>query len=522
VITLLSRGNRAPKAPMNGRRRAVVVGSAVIVLAGLGVGLTSVVNLLMNNAATCMNRGVTVMMHGVGGQCVGVTDGSYPLDPGSKTMAHLENEIAAEDQRVTRSGSGYLSVAYLMPISTTGGVEPINSVIEQLAGAYAEQRASNNAAWAARAAGTASAVPPIQLLIATSGTDAAGYKTTVKVIETDAATQHLVAVAGIGVSLDSTVDEVKQLTGGGIPVIGGSITSDKFNNIPDMVRASPSNSVQVKAILDFIKPQAGTAVLVEDVNQTDSYDRTLVTAFKASYLGQIVDTELYDTTHDIAPDSSGAQLVAGKIALMPPNICRYKGSVVLFAGRGRDLGTLLDDLGQHCQGQAIKIVTGDDVVDMIKTSSVEYALAHGITLEYAGDANPHEWDKGTTPLDEEGRQAFRTFSQAFGGLSPAISINDGNAMMGYDAMLTTISAIGLAGANPAPNAVGQMLGALHGAQAVPGVSGPINLSTSYQGAGSQGSNPVGKVVPILRLNSNWTTSFVHLEQPLSDRPSASR
>jgi hypothetical protein len=86
--------------------------------------------------------------------------------------------------------------------------------------------------------------------------------------------------------------------------------------------------------------------------------------------------------------------------------------------------------------------------------------------------------------------------------------------MGYDAILTCISAIHLAGeANPAAVTVGgvsQELSALQGSRTVYGASGPIDLSGIY--SGGQGSNPVSKVVPILRLSIGGTVTFVDLQQ----------
>jgi hypothetical protein len=86
-------------------------------------------------------------------------------------------------------------------------------------------------------------------------------------------------------------------------------------------------------------------------------------------------------------------------------------------------------------------------------------------------------------------------------------------MMGYDAMLTSISAIRLAGTAPSRTAVIEELSALQGSRTVLGASGPIDLSASYQCPGCQGSNPVGKVIPILLLSPNGTIDFVQREQP---------
>jgi hypothetical protein len=59
--------------------------------------------------------------------------------------------------------------------------------------------------------------------------------------------------------------------------------------------------------------------------------------------------------------------------------------------------------------------------------------------------------------------------------------------------------------------VSQDLNAIQGSRVVLGASGPIRLSAIYQGRNDQGSNPVGKVIPILRMLANGTVQFVKLE-----------
>jgi Periplasmic binding protein len=494
VTTMLSRPKK--KAPMARRRLLTYIGCAVILLAGAGVGLTKLAEYIGNVRATCVNQGVTVILHDTAGQCVGVTDGLYQFDRDDKDLVGVEKEISAEDQWVRNTGLRYVSVAYLLPISAAVGVEPINVAIEQLAGAYARQHFYNH---------SGNSAPLIQLLIASNGTDAAGHQITVNEIETDVTSQHLVAVAGVGVSLNSTIYEVKQLTRDNIPVFGGNVTSDEFDNIPNMVRVAPSNQTDVHAMLDYIaQAHTATATLVWDSNQTDSYAATLVKGFRAGYHGRLADTESYDSIGDSGLSSAAAQQVKSSIGDMVTNICANAGSVVLFAGRGRDLATLVEDLSQHCD-KPITIVTGDDASEMNITPALGKALSQGITLKYTGEANPTEWVGGNSAIDLNGRKAFSTFSTAFSRQLPYASDTDGNAMMGYDAMMTAIAAIDLAGVNPGPIDVDRKLGALHGSLAVPGASGPINLF-----AGS--SNPVGKVVPIMQLKPDGA-HFLIFEQP---------
>jgi hypothetical protein len=506
-------------AKMPRRRVWAIVIAAVLGLAGIGVGLGAYVHYQADANATCMNQGATIVTHaGPGGECVGITDGSFHFDPANAELTAVENMIRQEDQRVTAPGSPYASVAYLMPVSATGGVEPIQTLAAQLEGAYALQYYANRN----DIQGSGSA-PKIRLLIASSGTQGDGWRTAVQDIARARVSQHLVAVAGLGVSISSTMDEVRALTGDGIPVIGSSITADTFDNIKNLVRVSPSNTEEVSALLSFIKPVARTAVLVEDTNPTDSYDTTLVQEFTQGFPDArhaIVDREIYDTAGDPGGSSEAALEVANRIGQMPSDICLAKAGVVLFAGRGRDLATLLGDLADRpCLTQPVTVVTGDDVTDMVVTSRVRQGLASGVTLYYAGNANPDEWSGGSTrtAVSQDG-QGFPGFDAIFTHLFPTASLGDGNAMMGYDAMLTASYAIRLTDTlDPTPGGVIDELSALHGTRVVYGASGPIVLFANYQKNGT-GSNPVGKPIPILRLEPDGSVRFVQLDWPDGQPP----
>jgi hypothetical protein len=394
-----------------------------------------------------------------------------------------------------------------MPISTTGaGVDPIQSVIEQLEGAYAAQWYANRHDVAN--AGTA---PLIQLLIANSGTQAAGYGMADPDIRADVeGGQHLVAVAGIGVSLDSTLAEVTDLTdnGRGIPVFASSITSDAFDNIDGLVRVSPSNRDEVRALLRYVMPKASSAILVEDMNSGDIYLTSLADGFTDQFTGadhKIGDTLTYTTAGETSPTDVVAQNAADRIASMPADICLYygKGSVVLFAGRSGELATLLNDFADEpCPGHQITIVTGDDVANMPVSANVTKALESGVTLQYVGETNPQEWNPALGPVSTPEKLGFEQFSTAFTSAFPASDENDGNAMTGYDDILTSVAAIRLAADRisglPNPAGVTEEENGVQGLHTLYGAGGPIQLSGVYTPGGS-GSNPVNKVIPILQL-----------------------
>jgi hypothetical protein len=502
------------KARRNRRRIWAIATSAAVGLAGIGAGAGAYVHYQLDANSTCMNDGATIVTHyGRSGECVGITDGAYRFDP---ALRDVEQKIRNENKHVAHDGLSYVSVAYLMPISAHGGVLPVSTVTEQLEGAYAAQRNANNHS------------PQIQLLIASDGLNGAAWGTVVPAIERAVTSQHLVAVAGLGVSLPSTMHAILKLTQH-IPVIGSSITSDTFDSIPGFVRISPSNHEEGAAALSFINlMKVRTAFLLEDTNRGDSYSVTLRSEFsKFSDAAQTtIPTESYNSYGDSGPTSAAAQTVGQAIESAVGNICQVKPDVVLFAGRGRDLATLLSDLAHRtaCPGQRITILTGDDVTDMPHTPGVREGLSSGVRLFYAGSANPGVWSSqsiGNSPAVQAGRHGFMVFRAAFTRYFPHVSFDDGSAMMGYDATLTAESAIQLArDLHPTPSAVAGELSALQYSHVVLGATGPISLPADY--TSSTGSNPFDKPIPILQFLANGNVRFVKLDwsqsQSLSSCP----
>ena len=63
------------------RRKVIITACAVVALSGCGYGVTSLASYLVTAHDTCMNAGPTVVMHeGAAGECVGISDGSYPFE----------------------------------------------------------------------------------------------------------------------------------------------------------------------------------------------------------------------------------------------------------------------------------------------------------------------------------------------------------------------------------------------------------------------------------------------------------
>jgi len=391
---------------MTRRRIAALGATTALVLAGCGYGVDRAVNHVDNDHAaqarlaeitreTCMNQGATyVMWEGAGSarECVGLTDGSFAFVKHNPAMALVLAKIKAEDKLVrqqVKAGARYVTIAYLLPISATGGVEPVKTVIEQLEGAYTAQYYANR------------------------------------------------------------------------------------NNVEE-----------------------GTRPLVQLLVASGPFH--------------------YDTSGEIKPSDDVGQNVDTSIGAITNQICTSSPHLVLFAGRGRELAELLTDLQtRSCQTKPIEIVSGSDVINMPPVAisrNVSIGLGN-VTVYYSGEANPGEWMRGSGSIFNAGKQGFDQFQQAFNSHFPGVVITDGNAMIGYDATYTGISAIRLAGATKeSPGTVASKLSLLQGADQVLGATGPISLSANYL-QNKMAGNPVDKAVPILQ----WTPGgikFVRLEYPL--------
>ncbi|MFI0937593.1 ABC transporter substrate-binding protein [Streptomyces sp. NPDC021020] len=503
--------------PVAARRFLAAV--SVLALAAVAYGVYVPVDHWLNKP--CMRKGATsVTHHGSGGECVGVTDGAYLFHPSLKPA---EDAIRAENEQVRKAyPADYVSVVLLLPISADkGSILSMPNALEQLQGAYAAQHYANRNSVQGNA-------PHIQLLIGSDGYQANGWQPAVAEIERDRG-RHIAAVTGFGLSLAGTESAIRDLTAHNIASFGATLTSDSYSNIKGFVRVSPSNVDNMAAALSYVQKDFTRAVLVEDGNADDSYDVTLVSGFKkfSAIKGhQIVGVEPYDTSERDRDGQSAQERrrhqteVATRISQMTTNICAEQPAVVLFAGRGQDLGVLVHAFSDACLDKQIRIVSGDDTTNLPDSPQLRKDLASGhVTVDYAGVAHPGEWaataghDPGHGPEQQDGAQGYARFQRTFQQLFPKGYLGDGNAMMAYDATLTATTAIRLTHqAQPLPDAVVNELGALQGEYAVLGASGPIQFTANYL-TSRTGSNPVGKPIPIIRLTAQGNPRVLTVKWP---------
>jgi len=132
------------------------------------------------------------------------------------------------------------------------------------------------------------------------------------------------------------------------------------------------------------------------------------------------------------------------------------------------------------------------------------SLSKKVSVKYPAQAHPKSWEESPESFLSAAPEQFKSnFNTRF----PGETFEDGTAIIGYDAIVTTVTAIrGREGTiNNKPDLVSQEFNRMHGKGAVAGASGWISLDD--HGA------PVNKAVVILEVKPDGTREFVKLSAP---------
>lgn len=487
----LSRVIHIPTSPLRPWRIAAM--GALLLVVGGTIGFYVVLPKLQYCAAG---------VHRHDGECVGVTDGSFIYDSSLATVEKLiHDENAWVDDQRDRRGSNeqvatHVSIAYMAPmtgLSSNTDDYTYEQVRHELEGAYVAQLRANHPS--TTEGSDDQQRPLIRLLLANSGEGGRHWQTAVEEIkQRRGAPDYLVAVAGLGHSVDLAKQAINRLSENRIGMVGSVITADDFSKITGFVRAAPTNSREVAAGMDYAKRQLHPtrAVLVKNGNRGDRYTDTLADQFErvaGASVPVIAEAELY------LSNLSGVSNVFQPITA---NICYKHPDLIYFAGRAAALRDFLIALGDRaCKDLPINIVSGDDA-SSINGNAVKASLNSGLSLFYTALAHPDDWAEHPSP-------SSTTFKQLFAGKFTHDSLADGGAIMAFDAVWTCVKAIKLASGQPADNPPGaedviQFLYQLHDLNAVQGASGVISI-------GADG-NPKNKTVIILRLEKDGTVKYI--------------
>lgn len=436
---------------------------------------------------------------GPGGECVGVTDGRYAF---TDNLAEVSRLVLKENRAVEReqekNGTPYVSIVYLMPMMPDEkDSNTVDSLRHELQGAYAAQYDANHRF-------RDGDVPRIKLLLGNSGTSTEQRTAALEEIRKRIEPDRVVAVAGLGTSTDATREMTEKITanpedgGLGLGAVGAVLTADTFDKVEGLVRAAPTNADEAAAAAAFLesKEYADKRVLVvQDAKPDDQYTRTLSKAFLKALpqKRRFARVEQYDSSQEGAATSFKALMA---------NLCTYKPDVVYFAGRGVDLPKFLAPLRNRiCDDRPLTVFAGDDVSQSPQAAGFDEILETlrkgNVELLYTGLAHPDAWKLEEDVYPSEGAfGAGGTYRKTF----RHDQLDDGQAIMGHDAVVTAVSAARLDAGGPGANrkVTGSMIiqrwKSLHGVHAVAGASGLISLQNN--------GSPERKAVPVIEIRAD--------------------
>ncbi|MEU7136755.1 protein kinase [Streptomyces sp. NPDC046261] len=499
-----------------GGRRGRALAAALVVLAALvaqGDAPQSAVSL----GGTGCAEGLRSIGQGRTRTCVGLLAGTSgasrssshssrsPGIPGTPdgNLAPVLARIYTENRRVAAAaaepgGRPFASIVYLTPI-TAGydGAGMMESVRHDLEGAYIAQRRANHDP-------APKAAARIRLLFAQTGGTAEQRQYTVGQVLRRQRAERIVAAVGLGGSTASSQDMIGELTAGGLPAFGSVLTADSWAGTPGLVRVAPANADQAAAAVRFLSTgehAAARVLLVQDVAAGDQYTSTLGTQFRARLpAARLVEGEpkLFDSSQPGQADTFRAQLAG---------LCAARPDVVYFAGRGTSLPAFLTALTDRpCRERPLTVLSGDDTTQVTRTDgfgSKELAVAlrtGRIDLVYTGLAHPGAWDVAPTAFAPEAVAPFR--DGAFAAAFPDSDLDDGRAIMMYDALRTATRAVrnSPAVSDPTATDVYRTLSTLHEGKGLPGASGWIMI-------GGDGG-PRDKAIPVIRIKPDGRTTTI--------------
>ncbi|MFI6924159.1 hypothetical protein ACIBIZ_29760 [Nonomuraea spiralis] len=415
-----------------------------------------------------------------------LTDDSDAFGP---DLAPVMSRIAAENAEVDRNHPGeYVTVVAMFPMTGSQTDISLNreSIRHGLEGIHLAQ------VWRNR---QPSSPPYVKVLVGSDGPD--DWEPTVEAVKARTGDEHIVAVTGLGASTGNTRSTVASLSASRYAMVSAVITSDELAGFPGLARVAPLNSEQAQAGVVHARKvnPALKAVVVKDLNQADSYVKTLA----RSYTGALNGGErVIELSFDSSTRFSGTVL-----DVIAERVCNSGANTVLYAGRSEQLPALMQALSQRdrCVGGGVTVVTGDDAAEISHKVDMSIWGDTRIRLFYTALAHPASLAQRDGPVLAAIRARFAGGDpDSFQSMFPHESLDDGMAIMHHDAMfvaLETAKAFAREPDVPSPQDMANML--TSGTIAVDGASGPIRIV--------EGGARETKDVPVLQLNPNGTTMY---------------
>ncbi|MFV2116981.1 ABC transporter substrate-binding protein [Streptomyces sp. Act-28] len=475
-----ARGSRPWAFLVGGGRRRLHAGLAAGTALALTIGLVAWQLHQPSEEEHCGTSNPSLVTQ-ADGECTGVTDGSDGAAVFGSDLKPVMTAIGAENRNVT-DGGDYVTFAFLTPLTSTDANSlTVGQYVAELEGAYtavAEENKKNSR-------------PKIRLLVANMGSAQRHWKRVVDQLVARKDSERLVAVVGMGLSQQETVDAARELSKADLPMVGDLITADGFDatgavdgkgRIEGLTRVALSNSDQLDAISEQLPSGRRTAALVS-TSVTPNGTRDLYTESLDKGFRRIEGLEKHLDDHsDFAFDPRG-----GPDAILPTisqNFCNTSKTIdtVYYAARVKYLPDFLDALTRRsCHAQHITVITGSDAAALDPKTEALNDPASPITVLYASFPKEEQFRAPGNP----GRGLYEAFVEAFtsphhGQQFPAEHLTSSYwGIVAYDAVITAATALHNAAAhNPSsmPNryAVRNELYALRN-HAVAGASGHFGI-----------------------------------------------
>lgn len=480
-------GEREPGKRRTRWRRRLLLGIALFLVLVLVVG---VVHLWRELPCGGYASGV----RSVDGQCVGITDAGHIFH---ESYTEVQNLIAEENDRVDEQAGGHVVTIAFLGTFTFGEVSPMDPgrMRRSLEGAYTAQMRANHTHH------FSDPKPQIRLVLANIGGQQKQWETVVDDLlpMTEDPEAPLVAVTGMGVSVESTRQIAERLSTANVPMVSSAVTADglEHREIPGLLRVAPSNTQYVRALRAYLdgleeKPRA---TLVYDLNEPDLFVTTLRRAYEDRLSGFTVGhpQEYVGTTLGETPRS-------GLFNSVTLNVCASTNDTVLFAGRAPDLNEFLASLAERgCKERHLRIlfvVTGLSVLD--DDEAMGHLRQGNMSLVYASAIDPR-WS--TSAGEDNVPEHYVAFASAFHarvGGGDERALNNGYALVNHDAVAVATEAVRISNERgleelPTAEEVYSQLMLLNNAHAVPAGGGVLSYSDNLAG------EAVGRYVPVVEL-----------------------
>jgi len=387
--------------------------------------------------------------------------------------------IYLEDQRVLSSGNPYITIV----VGTMITGDNVGVGRDDLQGAYVAQKEFNDG----------HKLPnnvQVRLLIANSGNDAT-YATPVAQQIVQLAQQDHTVVGVMGWPFSSrAINAIAVLANAHIPMVSQTASSDQLTSIsPYFFRVAPSNKGQAIAGAHYAEQVLHAKNVALFVDPADSYSSSLAADFSQQFKA---DGNNIAVTEQYTVGSQGQ----GKLPGLLQDALSHNPDLIYFSGYASDISVVLANLPASGPFAKLQILGGDALYELGGYSSS--ARAGFNRLHFTSFAYPDEW--GIAGLSAQEPVFFTDYASAFNpsGLQPSgiygYTRTSSDVMLSYDATVALLTASngalnGGGKTSITPADLQQALTRVTGAQAIQGVSGPIEFGPN--------NDPINKPFVIL-------------------------